>query len=750
MRYTIHIFFTLSLILGCTPKQKSGGERKPASQEFVFLSNDKLLQSQILDFGEKFDRNLRTLPTRGELAKKPWTGDYWATWSGGISYRWFTDKDFRENIPNYRATCPFDPKDPARWGYRLMDMKNIPAGFNLACLSPAEKFDLFMEDENWTLTKIERQRTRILKTVPGSLVYEKGYKIPKWEGLCHAWAPLTYSFDEPKSLLVTNYKGRQIPFGSSDLKALMAFGVSHQDPIIPRLQSKSEFVGRRCDLKQYKKALDEGRISRNSYIKHLVESCEQSVNPAAFHIIITNMIGLRGESFIIDKTWDDEVWNQPLYYYDYETRPYKARIPEGSPMETASFVHVKMKVKMVGERPSTWKGGPLIEINPKYKKWKYKVHLSDPSFEDRWKTMAYRLETEDNILWWERDRQKTKEELREEYEYILALDFNGNIIGGKWFGKSEKRHPDFIWKQTVISPFEGILQRLGPLYQKSMNQQITALKQFENKVRKIQKYPMRFLMLYKKLFGDKHLFSLYLHNEIIGSFNEERKPNMLKIHFWIRHGADADKFEFLVIAIKTKQISLLKLLLKKSTKYNDPALMEIAATVGDIDIVKLLLKKKVPISIVAVKNSILQGNAKILKVLLNKSKIDPNTLVFRNEEGATPYEVPAIHQAAFSGNAEIIKVLLKRGGNKLINDVVKGSISGEGDNALIFTLRGLSLERNPPTADTLEIIRLLHGAGGDLHFRNKNYYNLKAVSSRLGGPFGALITKYLIENGVKN
>ena len=168
MRYTIHIFFTLSLILGCTSKRKSGGERKPASQEFVFLSNDKLLQSQILDFGEKFNRNLRSLPTRGELAKKPWTGDYWATSRGGISYRWFTDKDFRENIPNYSATCPFDPKNPARWGYRLLDMKNIPNNFNLACLSPAEKFDLFMEDENWTLTKIERQRTRILKTVPGS------------------------------------------------------------------------------------------------------------------------------------------------------------------------------------------------------------------------------------------------------------------------------------------------------------------------------------------------------------------------------------------------------------------------------------------------------------------------------------------------------------------------------------------------------------------------------------------------------
>jgi hypothetical protein len=752
MKDVIHIFFALILAfgVGCTSKRKSGGERRPASQEFVFISNDKLLQSQIRDFGEKFKRNLRNLPTQAKLSKKPWTGDYWATWLGGISYRWFTDKGFRGNMPNYKATCPYDSKDPARWGYRIMDMDKIPKDFNLACLSPAEKFDLFMEDKNWTLTKIERQRTKILKTVKGSPEYESGYKIPKWEGLCHAWAPLTYSFAEPKSVLVTNYKGRQIPFGSSDLKALMAFGVSHQDPIIPKLQSKSEFVGRRCSLDSYKKALKEGRISRNYYIKHLVESCEQSVNPAAFHIIITNMIGLRGESFVIDRTWDDEVWNQPVYEYSYETRPFKARVPVGSPKETASFVYVNMKIKMVGERPTSWKGGPLIRLNPKYQEWKYEVHPSDPSFEDRYKTMAYRAHTEKNWLWTEVDRKKSGEELGGDYEYILALDYNGNIIGGKWFGESERNHPDFIWKQTVISPFEGILQKLGPLYEKSMGQQITALKQFENKVQKFQKYPLKFIMLYKKLFGDKHMFSLYLHNEIIGSYNEDRKPNMLKVRFWIKHGAETDKLEFLQVAIRTKNLSLLKLLLPKSTRLNDPSLMEEAANVGDLDIVKILLKKNVPISLKAVENSILQGNAKILKVLLDKSKIDSNTIVFKKSEGDFYYQIPAIHQAAYSGNAEVVRVLVERGGGRFINRGVKTSMDGDGDNALIFTLRGLSSDKNPPSADTIKIIRLLHSAGGDLHFRNKNYYNLKAISSRLTGPFAALITKYLIEHGVKN
>ena len=50
-------------------------------------------------------------------------------------------------------------------------------------LSPAEKYDLY-GDKNWTLTKWERKRTGILKTVR-VLEYVSGHKIPKWFGLCH-------------------------------------------------------------------------------------------------------------------------------------------------------------------------------------------------------------------------------------------------------------------------------------------------------------------------------------------------------------------------------------------------------------------------------------------------------------------------------------------------------------------------------------------------------------------------------------
>ena len=178
--------------------------------------------------------------------------------------------------------------------------------------------------------------------------------------------------------------------------------------------------------------------------------------------------------------------------------------------------------------------------------------------------------------------------------------------------------------------------------------------------------------------------------------------------------------------------------------------MEEAAIAGNFEIVKMLLKINVPITVKAVESSILEGNAKILEALLDKSKIDANSIVFKQSEGDFFIEIPAIHQAAYTGNADIVRVLLKRGGGKLINNTVKTSMNGDGDNALIYTLRGLTSEQKKPSADTLEILKLLQGAGADLNARNKNYLNVKTIANRLEGPFAALITKYLIENGVKH
>src|SRR5262249_33721584 len=41
----------------------------------------------------------------------------------------------------------------------------------------------------------------------------------------------------------------------------------------------------------------------------------RDTNPGTFHLLLTNFLGIRKVSFVEDRTWDDEVWNQPLRGY---------------------------------------------------------------------------------------------------------------------------------------------------------------------------------------------------------------------------------------------------------------------------------------------------------------------------------------------------------------------------------------------------------------------------------------------------
>ncbi|NBX17181.1 MAG: hypothetical protein EBR09_07440, partial [Proteobacteria bacterium] len=44
-----------------------------------------------------------------------------------------------------------------------------------------------------------------------------------WEGLCHGWAPASLEFNEPEPVTVTGENNIKIPFGSSDIKALLSW-----------------------------------------------------------------------------------------------------------------------------------------------------------------------------------------------------------------------------------------------------------------------------------------------------------------------------------------------------------------------------------------------------------------------------------------------------------------------------------------------------------------------------------------------
>lgn len=298
------------------------------------------------------------LPKSGKVKKEPWTDTYWPTHKGGIAYRWLTGES-----------------------------RNYSVGYSskgTAYLSPAEKFDLFMGRTEFPLTQYELRRTGI----------NSRYDIPKWEGLCHGWAPAAYLYNEPKPVTVTGKNGDKIEFGSSDIKALLTYQMHLSG-------GKTKFLGSRCNL-------DANETNINSH-----EECNDT-NAGAFHVVLANYVGISKKSFVIDKTRDAEVWNQPVYAYQTKVLAKSNNPSSEAAPKTAKEITVETKVWWVSE------------VNP------------------AWKKVGTHLEVST-------------------YKYVLELDFAGRIVGGRWVSWER---PDFIWTQKKTK-FSGLLKGLEKIYNKA-------------------------------------------------------------------------------------------------------------------------------------------------------------------------------------------------------------------------------------------------------------------------------------------
>jgi hypothetical protein len=163
-------------------------------------------------------------------------------------------------------------------------------------LSPAEKYDILAGNYGYTLTRGELGRTS-----PSHAA---------WWGLCHGWAQASYLFREPRSIVVANADGIQIPFASSDIKALLTYFQQYRRP-----NSSINFLGLRCNSGQ-------PGVSREC----------RDVNAGSFHIILTNLIGRNRQVVVGDLYNGDQVWNYPIFEYQSRvTSENTPRYPSAAP-----------------------------------------------------------------------------------------------------------------------------------------------------------------------------------------------------------------------------------------------------------------------------------------------------------------------------------------------------------------------------------------------------------------------------------
>ncbi len=354
--------------------------------------DERDLPERLVENGE-VERNLAKIETldlnKASVPVLPWADSYWPMYKGLIGIR-YADRKF-PNSKDWGVNYQYIQANPAGTIARSGDR----AAINV--LSPAEKYDIAIGDSSFSLTQYSWNQ--------GGAQYERHGRVASWMGICHGWAGASHMLTPipNHSVTVISASGIPVVFDPQDIKALESMLWANASP-------RTRFVGNRCNIPNPPKNAN-GRI--------LDPKCFDS-NPAVWHMAITNQMGIHLRSFVMDSTFDAEVWNFPLVKYQY--RYFHPEIwKEGKTLQESIVPIGNFRVDKFKEFRS-----PLA---------KYVVGIAMDI-------------THVNAILPMQGRQGTTPLKTVRLVYDLELDENLNMVGGEWYSNA---HPDFLWTFSLGS-----------------------------------------------------------------------------------------------------------------------------------------------------------------------------------------------------------------------------------------------------------------------------------------------------------
>lgn len=213
--------------------------------------------------------------------------------------------------------------------------------------------------------------------------------IAGWWGTCHAWAPSALTEPEPQRAVTVN----GVTFEVADVKALIQNMYDGTSAVM---------LGGRCNSKE---------ISHDP-TKSANNECSD-VNPGALHVVITNFLGIAQLPLVEDRTANYEVWNQPVVGYEVTKQ--------------AEISKTAANTCVGGTGGSTW------TYNPDAKKL-YEVKM----------TVKYVTEGDAST----QPLGFASYTRSDNYHYILELNDDGKVVGGRYCTDSDNTHVDFLWSPT--------------------------------------------------------------------------------------------------------------------------------------------------------------------------------------------------------------------------------------------------------------------------------------------------------------
>ena len=294
--------------------------------------------------GDDLVIKFKKLPMYGEAKMKGWSDSYWPTYTGGISYRWLTDSYSYDFLPDDISGRHFDE------------------------ISPAEKYDLAIGRFDFPTVTEERARTEIMKTVPESPDFVPDFKIPEWFGLCHGWAPASQNFKDPvKKVTVKAPNNNTVTFFPSDIKALLIYYQQYSG----NRSVQTVFAGERCDeeFSKLEERMAKGEITAAEFETAKNSPACRDTNPGTFHLALANEIGRKQIGFVMDRTRDSEVWNQPINSFSSEILDQVDQASEGAAPGTVKEVKLSTSVIYSVETNPSADAIGVVEAENIYEYW---------------------------------------------------------------------------------------------------------------------------------------------------------------------------------------------------------------------------------------------------------------------------------------------------------------------------------------------------------------------------------------------
>lgn len=347
-------------------------------------------QSDPSRFRTDLEYRISELPLQGRAQNEAWPSTYWPTYEDSIQHRWRRG----ELSPAEKFDQAFNGWTPAEG---FMDLRPFSRSnwteWDESYYSSLGPLASHVSRNMGNRRDRDQARAAIAAAPEGEQPTRPDeWEVETWWGLCHAWVPA--SMLEERPLRSVEYNG--VTFHVGDMEALLIAAYN---------RSAADMIGGRCN----RGGSDEDyQVERDENGRAINPECRDT-NPGSFHVIMTNFLGRLNIPYAEDRTYDYQVWNQPVVEYEVTKMEEidVARANELLGLTGDTYIYNDDAVK-------------LYEVNA---------------------NTTYITESHASTT----PADASSHERRDYYTYILEVDADGKVIGGEWTGRTRSNHPDFLW-----------------------------------------------------------------------------------------------------------------------------------------------------------------------------------------------------------------------------------------------------------------------------------------------------------------